>query len=215
MNLNTFGPEVFDKDYFINGLTSGKSLYENYRWMPQLTTKMVQSIIDHLGIRTTDRILDFGCARGYTVKAFKQLGYDAMGIDISEWAIANADQDIAASVSCGDAAKVRTNFFDWIIAKDVLEHIEYVDQTIDKLLASAKVGVLAVIPLSAIDGEPYIVAEYEKDITHIHRLTLASWARMFMRPGWRVEAMYRLAWTKDNYKTWENGNGFITTRRIS
>ena len=52
----------YDADYFLRGKETGKSLYENYRWLPDLTTPMVCSIISHLGIRSGDTILDFGCA---------------------------------------------------------------------------------------------------------------------------------------------------------
>src|SRR5579862_3672374 len=82
---------VYDESYFLRGKESGKSLYENYRWMPDLTIPMVQRIIEHCGIRRGDSILDFGCARGYVVRAFRELGYNAYGYDISRWAIENAD----------------------------------------------------------------------------------------------------------------------------
>ena len=206
---------IYDADYFLHGKESGKSLYENYHWMPELTIPMVQSIVNHLGIEKFHSVLDFGCARGYTVKAFRQLEYEAYGIDVSEWAIDNCDDEVRDWVWIKDARGVGRGWnLDWIIAKDVLEHVPQVADTITELMNSAKVGVFVVVPLSANDGQPYVVTDYEKDVTHVHRLTLASWARMFMRVGWRVEAMHRIKGVKDNYQTWENGNGFIVARRI-
>jgi hypothetical protein len=73
-----------------------------------------------------------------------------------------------------------------------------------------------VVPLSAARGEPYVVPDYEKDVTHIHRMTLIDWAFLFARPGWSIELAYRIPGVKDNYykSGWEKGNGFITCRRI-
>ena len=69
--------EVYDADYFLRGKQTGRSLYENYRWLPDLTIPMVAAMIRHLGIKPDDKILDFGCARGYVVKAFREMGYRA------------------------------------------------------------------------------------------------------------------------------------------
>lgn len=207
----------YDADYFLRGKESGKSLYTDYRWMPELTISMVEVMIDYLGIRKGDRILDFGCARGYTVKAFRKLGYEAFGIDVSEWAIRNADEEIKPFLNwTNNSPLLQPEEFDWIIAKDVLEHIPTCVATVSYLMQSASVGVFAVVPLSAKDGAPYVVEDYEKDITHIHRLTLSTWTQMFTRTDWLVEALYRIEGIKDNYYKpgWEAANGFITAQRI-
>jgi len=104
----------YDHDYFINGKKSGKSLYENYRWMPGLTVPMAKAIVDHMEIKGGETILDFGCARGYLVKALRQLGYSSFGRDVSEWAITNSDFDVREFLSLGDTL---TREYDWVIAK--------------------------------------------------------------------------------------------------
>jgi hypothetical protein len=79
----------------------------------------------------------------------------------------------------------------------------------------AKMGLFVVVPLSAHNGHPYVVKEYEKDTTHIWRLSLDSWVKRFMRPGWVVEAQYRVKGIKDNYAQYPTGNGFLTMRRTA
>ena len=204
--------EMYDEEYFLRGKQSGKSLYENYRYLPNLTIPMVQAIISNLGITKEQTILDFGCARGYVVKAFRILGYQAWGTDASKWAIENCDPEVKPYVM--DTNRIIYGY-DWIIAKDVLEHVRDVDKVIPDLMNIARVGVFAVVPLSAVDHEQYVVHDYEKDVTHIHRLTLSSWVRMFLQPGWTGEASYRMVGVKDNYYQpgWEMGNGFIVARR--
>lgn len=202
----------FDEEYFLRGKQTGKSLYENYRWMPELTIPMTQRIVAHLGISVVDTVLDFGCARGYVVRVLREMGCFAYGTDTSEWAIANCDPAVAKYVSTDCNLGILRP--DWVIAKDVLEHIPAVVDTISQLMDAAQKGVFAVVPLSPFDNAPYVVEAYERDVTHIHRLALPSWAAMFMRPGWSVEARYRLHGVKDNYRNWPDGNGFITIRRV-
>lgn len=204
--------ENYDEDYFLRGKDTGKSLYENYRWLPDLTIPMVQAIIRHLGISSSDSICDFGCARGYTVRAFRELGYEAYGMDISTWALENSDEIARRYLNHVDMVPNAARY-KWIIAKDVLEHVPNVNAIIMDLLCRADWGVFAVVPLSPEDKEPYAIPEYEKDVTHIHRLTLASWARKFIRPRWSVEASYRVPGVKDNWAFCAMGNGFITCRR--
>lgn len=205
----------YDEDYFLRGRETGKSLYENYRWMPDLTIPMVQAIAQHLNIGYAHNILDFGCARGYVVRVFRELGYNAYGVDVSEWAIRNADESVKPYLNwCENSPPLLDGEYDWIIAKDVLEHIEYVDLAINDLMRVASKGVFAVVPLSDFDGVPYTVPEYEMDVTHIQRKSLISWAKLFIRTGWSVEVRYRLPGVKDNYAHHPKGNGFITARRV-
>ncbi len=210
----------YDADYFLRGEDTGKSLYTDYRWMPDLTIPMVEAMIDYLGIRKGHRILDFGCARGYTVKAFRLLGYDAWGMDVSEWAIENADEEtkpyLTLSAGVSAVPPLKSEEYDWVIAKDVLEHVHLVTYTIQTLMRATTQGVFAVVPLSQFNNGKYVVDDYERDVTHCQRHPLYKWVEMFLYPGWRVEAAYRVPGVKDNYYKpgWERGNGFITARRI-
>lgn len=205
--------EMYDEDYFLRGKQTGKSLYENYRWLPELTIPMARTIAEHLKLLPSYSVLDFGCARGYLVKAFRFEGYKAFGYDTSEWALANCDRGVASYVHYRMEAK-----YDWIIAKDVLEHVPNLMNTIAQLIESARVGIFVVVPLvdSFNSGVPrYEVPAYEEDITHLHRFSLGYWANYFMNPGWSVTAQYRIPGIKDNYAQYPRGNGFITVRRLN
>jgi 2-polyprenyl-3-methyl-5-hydroxy-6-metoxy-1,4-benzoquinol methylase len=203
----------YDEDYYLRGKESGKSLYENYRWLPELTLPMVDRMVEVLGIRKGQTVLDFGCARGYTVRAFLERGYDAWGVDYSQWAIDNADPKARHKLWQGQWPWFKV---DWIIAKDVLEHIHdaTLGRTIENLLEHARVGVFVVVPLAIEDGCTYVVPEYEKDVTHVQRLTLETWVAKFSALGWSVNGTHRIPGIKDNYAWAVRGNGFITARRI-
>lgn len=204
--------EQYDEDYFMRGKETGKSLYTSYRWLPDLTIPMARTMVDYLGIKYDETILDFGCARGYTVRAFRELGYDARGYDVSQWAVDNCDESVRGHLTTSTHALIIEGY-DWVISKDVLEHVPKVNVTINSIMATARVGVFAVVPLADNSGK-YVVPEYEMDVTHIHRLSLGEWVKLFLRPGWSVTAAYRVPGIKDNYSQHERGNGFITCRRI-
>jgi cyclopropane fatty-acyl-phospholipid synthase-like methyltransferase len=221
--------ERFDADYFLRGKELGISGYTDYRWLPNLTIPMAQSIAAHLGLVlegtiSGSTVLDFGCARGYLVKALRSIGCRAYGYDTSAWAIENADLGVVHYVTkLEDMAFCRE--YDWVIAKDVLEHVGYgaadpLDEllrVVAKLVLVAKRGIFVVVPLGVEDEtgrSTYHIDEYEGDVTHVHRFPLWDWATMFTLPGWSVEARYRLPGVKDNYAKYRCGNGFITARRI-
>jgi hypothetical protein len=146
----------YDADYFLRGKQTGKSLYVDYRWLPDLTIPMVKAMVRHLDLMNNHLLLDFGCARGYVVRAFRQLGYECYGIDASEWAVANCDPEVAGMVKC--TSEIPPDF-NWIIAKDVLEHVVNVEDVVSEMMDKARNGIFAVVPLSSEDGKPYIIPD--------------------------------------------------------
>ncbi len=211
--------EMYDESYFIRGKETGKSLYQSYRWLPDLTIPMAQAIVDHCRISPDHQILDYGCARGYLVRALNEIHFPyVIGCDISEWAITNCDGKVKQQLYLtSDFKNILPGDIDWIIAKDVLEHVENLTTVVEDMLATARVGIFVVVPLSPSFGTPYVVADYERDVTHLHRFGLNAWISLFMRPGWEVTASYRVPGVKENYfkPGWETGNGFITARKRS
>ena len=209
-------PSVFDAEYFLNGKSSGKSLYSDYRWLPELTLPMAERIAEHLEMQLDDKVHDFGCSRGYLVKAFRELGFEATGNDISKWAIDNADELIQPYVF-NEPLPIAEH--DWIMAKDVLEHlsIDQVDTAMASFSGLAKKGVFIVVPLAELNNT-YVVPEYEMDVTHIIRWPLWRWVQQCHRnfdEKWEISARHRIEGIKDNYSQFSRGNGFITIRKIA
>jgi SAM-dependent methyltransferase len=72
------------------------------------------------------RSLDVGCALGFAVEAMRELGIDARGVDISEWAVEHAAPGARGHVRVGDllaGLPHRTGEFDVVTAFEVLEHL--------------------------------------------------------------------------------------------
>lgn len=167
--------EPFSKDYFMNGLESGLSNYVDYSWKPELTLPMAKSFMGIFGVEKGSTVLDFGCSRGYFVKALMCHGVNAFGVDISEWAIKNCHEDVVCRVfnKLEDAPLL----YDYIFSKDVLEHIPMPEliNTIPRLLAACMGAAIFIVPLARSDGGEYIYPADELDKTHIHRKTIDGW----------------------------------------
>jgi len=71
--------------------------------------------------------LDVGCATGFVVEALRELGVDAAGVDISQYAIDHAAQGARGHVRRGDLREGlpwRDRSVDLVTALETLEHLE-------------------------------------------------------------------------------------------
>ena len=199
----------YDEDYFIRGVESEKSLYSHYRWMPEETIPFAHRLIDALAIPHGASVLDFGCARGYLVRALCLLGIRATGVDISTWAIVNCDGAVKNLVTFGGAEALKRNY-DIIIAKDVLEHIEEADlgKTLEQLREHGS-RLFVIVPLG--ENGKYVIPSHERDVTHRIRRPLDWWEDQFNQTEWVVQrAEHSMFGFKEGWlKRWPEGHGFI------
>lgn len=229
----------FDADYYERGVQTGKSLYENYRWLGEPTVEMARHLVAYLDLGPGDRVLDFGCAKGYVVKALRILGVPAFGVDVSAYAIAAADPEVrpycirldeeeasgiplphAAPHLNGTGSAFARNGsagleYEMVISKDVLEHVPAPELPgVLRTLRAAARRLFVVVPLG--DGERFVVPEYEEDVTHEIRQPLEWWQAEIERAGWQVdEARYLMPGIKDAWAHYPRGNGFFVCRRAA
>ena len=74
----------FDREYYEQGPMTGKSLYTNYRWLPELTLPLAHHIAVDCNLDKHQTVCDFGCAAGeflYYLKK-KQPNNTFFGTDI-------------------------------------------------------------------------------------------------------------------------------------
>jgi ubiquinone/menaquinone biosynthesis C-methylase UbiE len=64
---------------------------------------VAKDIVDHFGLKSGDRLLDVGCAKGFLVKDLLELGIDAYGIDISEYALMHCEPEVVGRLHLGSA----------------------------------------------------------------------------------------------------------------
>ena len=213
--------ELYDENYFERGLQLGISGYTSYSWMPELTLKMAKFLAEDLNL-TNKTVLDFGCAKGYLVKALRIYGIEAYGYDASEYAISQAPKEIGRYCYCEKYTTIEKvlseNKIDFVIAKDVFEHLEEIVliSLLQKIKSSNVDSVYIVVPLSKTDDENYIIESYENDKTHILRKSAKWWEATLERNlGFKIimssmiHGPVKQNWTK----TYEDGNLFILLKR--
>ena len=66
---------------------------------------VARDMIDHFGLKSGDRVLDIGCAKGYLVKDLLDAlpGLQVFGVDISDYALMNCHPDMVGRLHKGSA----------------------------------------------------------------------------------------------------------------
>jgi SAM-dependent methyltransferase len=165
----------FGEGYFEKGEGSG---YVNYSWQPDLIWPRVQAIIQAAAIQPQNRILDFGCAKGFYVRCLRREGFQAFGIDVSSYALSHAPEDVRPFLSLRSEQGLSSfgdREFDLTIAKDVLEHlaVNELQETVEGLCRISK-KLIVTVPICGANRR-YINANDELDVTHTIRFTLQEW----------------------------------------
>lgn len=115
-----FGKTFFDGDR--------KYGYGGYNYHPRFWTDVVQDLKDHYQLTSESKVLDVGCGKGFLMHDIARLipGITVKGIDISEYAIENAMDDMKAHVQVANATSLpfEDNSFDLVISLNTLHNLE-------------------------------------------------------------------------------------------
>ena len=197
LNMN-----LFTKDYYEDGVRKHISGYENYRWEP---TRSIPEALDIQKNFKFETCIDYGCAKGFLVNALRIIGCDAYGEDISEYAVDNCHPNVKKYISLPN-----DNYYDLLICKDVLEHIE--EANLPEVLQDLKKKseqFFFVIPLG--DDDRFRIREYEVDITHVTKKDEEWWINLFKSQGYDlVKFSYSFGSIKRKWvDSYPYGNGFF------
>lgn len=111
-----YGKEYFDgdRDFGYGGY------YYDGRWKP-----VARDIIDHFNLKTGDRVLDVGCAKGFLIKDLVDLEINAFGLDISSYALANCIISSKGRLCLGSAEQMPfpDNSFDVVLSINTLHNL--------------------------------------------------------------------------------------------
>lgn len=208
----------FSADYYLRGPETGLSNYTDYRWLGDETIGFCQRMMLYLGATFGDSVLDWGCARGYYVRALRELRFRAFGYDISEWAVENADP--LAKAWCSN--RLNGMVYDWIIGKDFFEHVPMgqMKEVADEMFSRMIRGGLIIVPLIDEKTGEYINPADRMDATHVIAWTLRMWLDFFQeaidRKGYpfTVSGGYKLPGVKQAAEPFPHSTGFLTIRRF-
>ena len=92
------------------------------RWKP-----VALDIISHFGLTTGSRVLDIGCAKGFLVKDLVNLGIDADGVDISQYAVSRGASETQGRllVASADQLPFPDRSFDAVLSINTAHNLPY------------------------------------------------------------------------------------------
>lgn len=144
---------------------------------------IAKKIVEEFNPKT---VLDAGCASGYLVEALRELGVEAYGVDISEYAINSAREDIrdfmhAQSIT-DDLPKAFPKRYDLVVTIEVLEHMYPEDgkKAIEKLCSYSDIIIFTSTPYD-LDNK-----------THVNVQQREYWVELFARNSFYRDLVTRV-----------------------
>lgn len=182
----------------------GSQYKGGYHHLPHLSRNMVRSLIYFLDIDPDDRVLDFGSGPGVLVAAFEDYGIECVGWDICGEARRNP---VAPGLRLREPWTFPDDeppYFDYVVAKDVLEHLDddQLDEWVRLIYPRVRRSVFVSVPTAGVEGGAYLIPQCELDTTHVQRKTLREWHEFFLKRGFDVLAASRLPGFTDKYQDW-------------
>ena len=160
-------------------------------------------------------VLDVGCSIGVLVKAFRDLGMDAYGVDYSEYALSHAPEDVKARLKRVAVDKEKLPFkdgsFDLVTMLELLEHLQDHRHLIGEVSRVMKKGgtVFVTTPFDLSPEEPSHINihprkfwikefesfgfEYARDVTYSFPPVLGS-SKSLLKAG--ILGRWALAWSR-------------------
>ena len=159
--------ELFGAYYYATGC--GIPYQRDAHWV-NFFGQIAEAIVTRIAPRT---LLDAGCALGLLVEQLRLQGVMAEGVDISEFAIANAPEVVRPYVRQASVAEPFGQRYDLIVCIEVLEHMPQpeAERAIANFCAHSDDILFSSSPLDF------------REATHINVHPSEHWAELFARQG--------------------------------
>lgn len=166
---------LYNKEYYQHYRTaSGEISYQD--------SEEIKAFIGHIATQIKEKyrpktVLDAGCAMGLLVAALRDLGVEAYGVDLSEYAISQVREDIRPYCAVGSLADPLPDSlprrYDLVVSMEVLEHIPEAE------------GKKAVANLCAVTDQVLFCSSPDdtEDPTHINLHRPSYWCGLFAEQG--------------------------------
>lgn len=186
---------MFDQEYFetkspTNSFLKGKKpLYHRF-WLRYI-----------LKVKDEGILLDSGCGKGYFL-AYAEKHYHTYGIDISDFAIQYAKDNLKSSklmVKEADNTGFPDNFFDIITCFDILEHLNNPDAALKECRRILKENGLLIVTIPNTDSIGVKLKKNNwygyRDKTHVSLLSNESWFKLLQENDFKIiEFFYDGMW---------------------
>ncbi len=164
---NNVDDSGYDQNYYAHHL--GIPYERNDHWL-NFFGKVADRIVATLNPRT---VLDVGCAFGFLVEALRDRGVDAIGTDVSEYAISQVGGSAVGHCSVVSGLEPIEGRFDLITCVEVIEHLDADDgRTLLANMVAASDRIL-------LSSTPHDYAEP----THLNVRPVEYWAELMAEHG--------------------------------
>lgn len=186
---------VYDtREYYCNrGGREGASLgYPDYAMLRGHLHFVADELLRPLRHIKAGRLLDVGCGMGFMLHRFRELGWDAYGVDISTYAAEYARTELGLKVSTGtvDELDFPGNYFDLVTMVLTIEHLPHPKDTLKALHRLMKPGAFIIVATHDISGLwPRIAKAGWRHLNipeHLYFFSENTLRRMLAKAGFRT-----------------------------
>ena len=158
---------LYNEKYYQN--YNGDNYGRNEKWF-SFFGNIADNIVEKIQPKT---VLDIGCAYGLLVESLRDRGCEAFGIDVSDYALSRARNDIVKYLSVDTILRPMSRKFDLIVTIEVIEHIKEEDceTAVQNMCAAADSVLLATTP------------DDFDDPTHFNVQPPVYWVKQFAKFG--------------------------------
>jgi hypothetical protein len=184
--------EWFDADYFDHGLKSNWTSGYHWRDFAQLFRETAQFLVTTFPEASS--FLDAGCAKGFLVRALRELGKDAWGFDHSTWALERAEELARPFLQLADATSVDFDKpFDMLLAFSLLESLTEAQayEFLRRGRTWTRHALIAVILVCDSDEAKATLCDTDADLSHITLRNREWWHGLALQTGWRQDPLHR------------------------
>ena len=115
-----FGKEFFDGDR--------RHGYGGFGYQPRFWQPVIPTFREHFGLSAASTVLDVGCAKGFMLHDMAELipGITVRGVDVSDYAVENAIEDMKPHLRVADARELPfpDKSFDVVISINTVHNLE-------------------------------------------------------------------------------------------
>lgn len=187
---------IYSRDYYENKEQSyNQKFFSDYAGERKVRSEefkgKLDEILEFLGPKR-GRLLDVGCAMGFFLDVARAAGFEAEGVEISEYSSLTARKELGCKVFTGslENAKFPSESFDVVTSWDCVEHVPDPTSFLKEIKRILKKDGLAVIETMNMDSVGAVLyQENFKPIRpegHIYYFTTSSFLRMLNKVGFET-----------------------------
>ncbi len=175
----------FDKEFFDGDRRTG---YGGFTYHPRFWQPTIPVFQRHFGLTGGSSVLDVGCAKGFMMHDLAALipGITVKGIDVSQYAITNAIEDMRPHVQVADATRLpfADASFDVVIAINTIHNLELdgVEESLREIERVKRRGAFVTVDAYRNDEEKCRMDAW--NLTARTILSVADWQALFARVGY-------------------------------